>query len=88
MRSFKLHPGPCEVCSRHVESGAYWVTPYKVLDFGVPTMAPIEPDMTEPRRCDNCELLHRLADPQYRVLCGTAAAKMESEAIANGGIKS
>jgi hypothetical protein len=86
MRSFIQHPGPCESCGRLVICGAYWVNEYKILDFGVPGMPPIEPNMMKPRRCDDCEILHRLQDPDYWRLCGSAAESMEREAIASGGV--
>jgi hypothetical protein len=86
MRTFKFHAGPCETCGRHVACGAYWVPIYRVLDLGVHGSVPHEPAMNEPRRCDDCEILHRLQDAEYRRLCWPMADRMEQHAINNGGV--
>lgn len=50
----KLNPhGTCEQCGA---AGPVWVNVLKVLDFGVETMPPIEPDTTAPVLCDRCEM--------------------------------
>jgi hypothetical protein len=49
--------GLCGLCGIERDDGAYWENYARVLDFGVPGMVPVEPDMTMPILCDNCELL-------------------------------
>lgn len=69
------------MCGIESNDGLYWRCSPIVLDFGMPGMAPIEPDMTTPRMCDNCETLRRVveeykADPiaAQRIYCATSAA--------------
>lgn len=85
MRTCRPDTRPCESCGR--KTGSLWVPYAKVLDFGVPTMPPLEPNMMEPKRCDDCEMLARLADPEYRALCWPRAEEWEQQALANGGKK-
>lgn len=54
MREMKLG-GTCAVCGDSQNDGAFWHTTAKILDFNVAGVPPIEPDMTEPERCDACE---------------------------------
>lgn len=54
MRSATDH-GPCAVCGK-TAPGLYWTNRLIVLDFGVDGMPPIEPDTTQPVRCDDCEI--------------------------------
>lgn len=61
--------GPCEVCGK-ATPGLYWRNSAKVLDFGVSWMPPMEPDMTQPVRCDDCELAALEANTEYRRLVG------------------
>lgn len=63
MRSLIPHPSnetsACAFCGQ--EGGALWESVYRVLDFGVPTMPPLEPgDLGEPVRCDDCETRHNI----------------------------
>jgi hypothetical protein len=57
--------GLCSLCGVESDEGLYWRCVPIVLDFGVPTMPIIEPDMSVPTRCDNCELLVRVVQ-SYR----------------------
>lgn len=57
--------GLCAVCGTERDSGAYWGNRAVVLDSGIPGDCPLEPDMSEPVRCDRCETLHRLHE-DYR----------------------
>jgi hypothetical protein len=59
MRSMK-QGGTCAVCGRASAEGAFWTNRLVVLDFGVPTMPPFEPDTSEPERCDECEQACRM----------------------------
>jgi hypothetical protein len=77
--------GTCAACKRTSKNGAFWATMMQVLDFGNGLI--LEPNTSEPVRCDDCELLANLADPEYRRLCGPMADAMEREAISNGGRK-
>ncbi len=52
--------GLCAVCGDERDDGLFWENYLKVLDFGVDTMPPMEPDTTEPVRCDRCEFEHRV----------------------------
>lgn len=79
--------GKCAVCGRSERTGPFWENHLIVLDFGTPTMPIIEPDTTQPVRCDACETLRNLADPEYRRLCWPDAERMEQEALRDGGIK-
>lgn len=58
MRTVIPHPlnesQTCADCGKR--GGLLYRSVYRVLDFGVPGMAPIEPgDLGEPIRCDPCE---------------------------------
>lgn len=52
--------GLCAACGKESDDGAYWRTRAVVLNFEIPGVAPREPDMTEPVRCDRCEVMLRL----------------------------
>ena len=58
MRKSKLG-GTCEVCGASSSTGLYWTNVYIVLDFGVPEMPPMEPDMSQPQLCDKCHELRQ-----------------------------
>lgn len=57
--------GLCALCGVENDEGLYWEPAPIVLDFGVPTMPPIEPDMTKPVVCDSCHLLQTVVE-DYR----------------------
>lgn len=59
MRSAK-QGGLCAHCGRESDEGLFWANNPKVLDFGVPGVAPIEPDMTMPTLCDDCQTRHNV----------------------------
>ena len=86
MRRYVEDKRRCQSCGR--VTGMLHVTDARVFDFGAdgPGISPIEPDMTEPRRCDDCELLARDADPAYVALCGKAPEWMLQQVIARGGV--
>ncbi len=51
--------GPCADCGTNEQPGLYWRSVHIVLDFGVPSIPPVEPgDLGEPIRCDRCETIH------------------------------
>lgn len=52
--------GLCALCGIESNDGLYWRCSPIVLDFGMPGMDPMEPDMTTPTSCDSCELLHQV----------------------------
>lgn len=52
--------GPCAVCG--TSEGPFWRDFLRVLDFGVPGVAPIEPRAVGVVLCDDCEA--RCAAPQ------------------------
>jgi hypothetical protein len=79
--------GKCAVCGRSEPTGPFWENHLRILDFGTPALPPLEPDTTQPVRCDACEMLARLADPEYRRLCGPETEQLEREAVQNGGKK-
>lgn len=53
--------GPCAKCGKK-GPGLYWRSTAIVLDFGVPDVAPMEPNMTVPVLCDDCEDARRLPE--------------------------
>ena len=58
--------GFCAKCGAESDDGLYWESYAKVIDFGVPSMAPIEPDMTTPVLCDDCELDRREEEEKWQ----------------------
>jgi hypothetical protein len=79
----KLLPsGRCARCHR---TRPVWTNDLRPLDLGTGVI--LEADTRTPDLCDDCDLLTRLTDPGYRALCWPAAAQMEAEALANGGVK-
>lgn len=57
MRQARLG-GSCAACGKTAPDGLYWENCLVVLDPGG-DVAPMEPDTTQPIRCDACELLAR-----------------------------
>jgi hypothetical protein len=54
--------GTCGHCGRSSPTGGYWVNVLKVLDFGVDTMLPLEPDTSVPVLCDDCQRLQSMME--------------------------
>jgi hypothetical protein len=77
--------GLCAACGIESDDGPYWGNVAKVLDFGVPGIAPMEPNMMEPVRCDRCETMHRLQTDYAE--SPTEAQRMHGGRTLTGAIK-
>lgn len=48
-----INGGKCHDCGDNRPTGLFWANLVKVLDLGIGS--PMEPDTTQPVRCDSCE---------------------------------
>jgi hypothetical protein len=47
--------GLCMLCGAESDGGLYWEPAPITLDLGIPGVPPLEPDLSGPVLCDNCE---------------------------------